>query len=52
METKDMTLAEIIESIIKSGKQMSRMERAISNYQTLTGKRAPDDLHHSWADRL
>ena len=47
-----MTIVEIIESIIQSGKQMSRMDRAVSNYQNLTGKSAPDDLHHSWADRL
>jgi hypothetical protein len=47
-----MTIAELIQSHIENGKPMTRKERAISNYQIITGKRAPDDLHESWADRL
>jgi len=52
METKDMTIQQIIAHVIANGNPMSRMDRAISNYQNITGQRAPDDLHHSWADRL
>lgn len=46
------TLAELIAEIINSDKRMNRMERAVSNYQAITGQRAPDDLHESWADRV
>lgn len=46
------TLQETIEDLIKNPRPpMSRMERAISNYHAIVGKRAPDDLHISWAER-
>lgn len=47
-----MTLQDLITQAMNNKKTMTRKERAIDNYQAITGLRAPDDLHESWADRF
>lgn len=47
-----MTLSTILDSAVKSAPKLSRAQIAADNYSFLTGKRAPDNLPESWADRF
>lgn len=47
-----MSLSEILSLAIESAPKLSRAQIAADNYSFLTGKRAPDNLPESWADRF
>ena len=46
-----MSLQEIIHQVLIDAPKLTRAQIAANNYARLTGKRAPDNLPESWADK-
>ena len=46
-----MSLQEILSQTLLSAPKLTRAQIAANNYARLIGKRAPDNLPESWADK-
>jgi hypothetical protein len=46
-----MSLLEILNQALLDATKFTRAQIAANNYARLTGKRAPDNLSESWADK-
>jgi len=46
-----MSLFEILNQAVLNAPNFTRAQIAANNYARLTGKRAPDNLSESWADK-
>jgi hypothetical protein len=48
---KAMSLIDILNQTVLNAPKFTRAQIAANNYARLTGKRAPDNLSESWADK-